>query len=139
MNAGRKILFLSLTGFAVLLSAACTTSAPVAKGLPTVLIALQIPGGGRPTPQQIATVDQMLAGFMDDKGLQLADSAEKADFILSATFTPDPVDPSRGHLTVHNLEAAPNTKIDFGEMRSRIESAAGDLQAWGMSHSAPEH
>ena len=120
----------------MLLIGGCTEPVSTGGGAPRVLVALHVPGGGEPTPHQIEKVNEAIAPVMVQAGLQLAESLERADYILTATFIPDPVDPNGGRLTLHGLEPArgrrrstPNpTAAQLKEMKDRVEN----LERWGQ-------
>ena len=90
----------------------CSTVDSSANNVPRVAIALNIAGGGSPSPQQAAEVQQSLAGAMAKAGLQFARSADQADYIVTATLTLDPVDPREGHLKIGRIEPAPRGERD---------------------------
>ena len=138
MNRTPKKLLAPLMILAALLMSACATSAPAVRGAPAIVLALQITGGGAPTAQQIATIEQMLAPAMGRDGLSFAKNPESADYLVSAVFAPDPVDPATGHLTVTGIDPDERSRVNLQEMRDNVMKAAGGLQNWGASHASPD-
>ena len=126
----------SLAFWTALLIGGCAAPAPTSGGAPSVLIELHVSGGGAPTPHQIEKVQEAIAPVMVQSGLQLAESLKRADYVLTATFTPDPVDPNGGRLSLHGLEPArgrrnntPNpSEAQLKEMQDRV----ANLERWAQ-------
>jgi hypothetical protein len=106
MNRKMRSKTFSLALVLGMLVGGCSTAESSARNVPTVMIALNIAGGGRPSPEQAALVQQSLAGAMAKAGLQFARSADDADYIVTATLTPDPVNPKQGHIKISRIEPA---------------------------------
>jgi len=127
---------LSLACINSLLFGGCVAPEPTSGGAPSVLVALDLPGGRKPTPHQIEKVHEAIAPVMMQAGLQLAESLERADYILYATFTPDPVDPNGGRLSLHGLEPARGRRstgsnppaAQLREMQDRVQN----LERWAQ-------
>lgn len=68
------------------------------------MLVLRVPGGGRPTPQQVAAAHRALADTMQQGGYVFARRLEQADYLLTATLTPDPVNPDGGRLSIDRME-----------------------------------
>jgi hypothetical protein len=130
----------------------CSTAQSPARNAPTVMIALSIAGGGRPSPEQAAHVQQSLGGAVAKAGLQFARSVDDADYIVTAMLTPDPVDPQRGQLKIVRIEPArradpdqPNAlraSASAGAMASEAmaqQQKLRELEAWSQSMSAPQY
>lgn len=123
-------------GFLALLLGGCATETAPPNPAPRVLLVLQIAGGGAPTPQQAAQVQQAIRPILTQVGFQLAERVGLADYVLSATFAPDPVDPAAGRLTLRSFEPARRDRGDranpaagtLREMQSRVEN----LERWAL-------
>ena len=127
---------LSLAFWAALLIGGCAAPAPTSGGPPRVLVELHVSGGGAPTPHQIEKVNEAIAPVMVQAGLQLAESVERADYVLNATFTPDPVDPNGGRLSLHGLEPARgrrgNTPNPSAEQLKEMKDRVANLERWAQ-------
>ena len=97
---------------------------------------MHLAGGGAPTAQVTAKIHEALAPAMAQAGLEFAQSLERADYVLTATFTPDPVNEEGGRLTLQSLEPARPWRRGPGnpaaatlrEMQDRVDN----LERWGM-------
>jgi hypothetical protein len=127
------------TGLAAWALSGCATLGQKSDGRPAILIALQLAGGGAPSAQQAATVYRMLGDAVGHAGLRFADSREGADYVVTATFTPDPVDPNRGHLTVRGVERVQRPGVDLQAMNSSVQNSLSQLEAWARRHEAPDY
>ncbi len=122
---------------AALLLGGCANPATTIHRAPTIGLALQIAGGGAPTAQQVATIEQTLAPAMKRDGLRFAKDLESADYVVSAVFAPDPVDSAIGHLTVTGIAPSGRSRVNLREIEDKAYHSLGALQAWGASREAP--
>jgi hypothetical protein len=128
--------WLSLLGVIALMVGGCVQGETKATRAPRVLLLLQIPGGGAPTPRQAAQIQHALAPVIADAGFQLAERVDLADYLLTATFAPDPVDPEAGRLTLRSFEPARGNHAEnsnpaagtLREMQTRVEN----LERWAL-------
>jgi hypothetical protein len=104
---------------------------------PSVLFAVRVATGGMPTPQQAEAVQRAMTPAVLRAGLQLASSLESADFVLTVTITPDPVNPGKGHIAVNGIERQIRSQgskdLDAAWQRAR------ELEQWGLSRSSPTY
>ena len=141
MNFARRNAFFLLAALGALLVGACATQPPITRGVPTVMVALRVSGGGAPSAEQIAQVHRAVAATVADAGLRLAENLERADYILTATLTPDQGDPTQGHLAINGVERVGRspvsdtrlTEAKFAEMRRELAA----IERWAESRSAP--
>jgi hypothetical protein len=114
----------------------CVVAESTAKRAPTVMIAVHMAGGGRPSPEQAAQVQRSLADRMAEAGLQFARSADQADYILTATLTLDPADPKQGRLNISRLEPVRSPRSSSDPIPSEVKEAQEklrQLEAWSYS------
>jgi len=141
MSRARRNSFLFLAGLAALLVGGCATQPPTASGARTVMVALRVTGGQAPSPEQVAKAHRAIAEAVTKAGLQFANHLDGADYVLSATFTPEPGDPDQGHLAITSVERvgrsrvsdARATEASFNEMRTQLRA----VERWAESRSAP--
>jgi hypothetical protein len=139
MKRGTEIPFLLIVALGVLVGG-CVVAESKAKRAPTVMIAVNIAGGGRPSPEQAAQVQRSLANRMAEAGLQFARSADQADYILTATLTLDPVDPKQGRLNISRLEPVRSPRSSSDSIPSEVKEAQEkirQLESWSFSQSVP--
>lgn len=96
----------ALVSLALVLLGGCAAPPPVAQNGRALMLVLRVPGGGRPTPQQVAVAHRALAETMERGGFVFAQRLEQADYLLTATLIPDPVDPNGGRLSIDRMERA---------------------------------
>src|SRR5581483_12523343 len=101
-----------------------------------------VPGGGSPSQPQAAKVYEAITPAMARAGFQFANSIETADYVLTVTFTPNPLDPPGGHVAVNGLERGrhwrSNVKDDTSERLKEVQSSVQDLDRWTNAHSPPD-
>ena len=129
------VLALTLIFVAGLVSG-CANRAPSARRAPTIMIAVRLAGGGAPSPEQAAAVQQAMAPAADKAGLQFASSLETADFLVTVSFLPDPQDPTKGEIKVNRIERTPGN-LGYDGRGPDPKQALRELEQWGQSRSAP--
>ncbi len=132
---------ISLLFLAALLLCGCATPPPTTAGPPTVMVALRVTGGRAPSPEQVAKVHRAIAAAVNEAGLRFADHLERADYVLSATLTPEPGDPNQGHLVIQGVERVGRSRVsDTRVAEARFDEKRKQLRAvenWAESRSAP--
>jgi hypothetical protein len=139
-RGGRRWFSWLLSGAALLLGGcASTTPTPTSvPGAPTLGIAVQVAGGARPTPQQIAMIYQVLSHDPALANYRFVQRTADAAFVLVAVFTPDALDPNQGNIAVKEITPANQVPTDRGmrsptEMISSAQDSQQQLEAWARS------
>lgn len=130
--------FISLGCLVALLCGACSTSPATGAKPPAVAIAVRTIGG-TPSPQQFANIHQALQAHVARAGFRFAEHAAAADFVVTASFTPDPVNPNGGHVSIVSVEPARQIaqgveeSSESRELRQRLR----EIERWIDSQSRP--
>jgi hypothetical protein len=92
-------------GFVVSFLAACAaTPQASAPETPAVLIAIRMSDSSAPPPELGARIQRALASTITDAGMRPATDLRDATYLITVTYTPDPVNPQGGHLQVGPAE-----------------------------------
>jgi hypothetical protein len=122
-----------------LISIGCST-ATSDPGSPKVMVAVRLPGGSSPSPEQVSHIHQVLTPSLVRAGFTYAVDPSQADYIVSVTFTPDALSPERGHIHVHGVEKrrATYSAASDGAMGA-MKDRGRELERWAERRSAPEY
>src|SRR5258708_4148011 len=114
---------------AVLLLAGCASTEPVANSTPSIMIAVRVAGGTKPTPQQIPQVYQLVSGDLVRDGWHFAKSRDEADYMRVASFTPNAINPNNGTMTLSRIRQTRDS-INSGpdNRRSALSGAQDQLR-----------
>ena len=104
----------------------CTTSAPAAKSATPVVLAVNMSDGHAPTAAQLASIVRLLAPEIAARNLTLVQNREAAAYVLAVRFTPDPLTPDGGHVTLLGLR--PNDDRRGPTMSERMKAEADEVE-----------
>jgi hypothetical protein len=131
-------------GAASLLVAGCASTGPaVDTSQPSVLIAVQVAGGAKPTPDQSAKVFAEVAAELAAAGYRIAERTDTADFEVVAILTPDAIDATKGSLKVGGvhpiLRPSDSNGASFADQLKAARDRQNDLDNWARTREAPAY